>query len=191
MKPVVSIYRKCELAARRQRAWLYRHSWQSALLVLLVFSLTEPLGCLAHCQLWLLFSGASTVTNAQSAHHHHRSAGAPGDAVIAVADSHVAQVSPIAAEVAPLVAPLLRSSHLHPIDLAPQATCFFTQAIASPFRSINESSSAPAHEHLAALIVSISVALVLAVQPFSSAPPSALPRVPYRPRIRPPILLSA
>jgi hypothetical protein len=159
--------------------------------VLLVFSLTEPLGCLAHCQLWLLFSGASTVSNAQLAHHRHHSADASGDAAVAVADSHVVHAGSSAAEVAPLVAPLLGSAHLHPIDLAPQVTCFLTQGIASPFRSTNESSSAPAHEHLAALIVSISVALVLVVRPFSSAPLSALPCAPYRPPIRPPILLPA
>jgi hypothetical protein len=188
VKTVVSIYRKWELAARRQRAWLYRHTWQSALLVLLVFSLTEPLGCLAHCQLWLLLGGASTVSNVPSAHHHNHSAGATGDAATTIAGSRVAHTGHSIA--AAVVAPILASSHLHPTDLIPQATCFLTQGIVSPFRSTNEL-SAPAHEHLAALIISVSVALVLVVQPFSSAPPSALPRAPYRPPIRPPILLPA
>jgi hypothetical protein len=190
VKTVVEIYRKWAIAARRQRAWLYRHAWQSALLVLLVFSLIEPLGCLAHCELWLFFGSAGTASNAQPAHHHNHSATATGVGTTAVGDSRVAHAGHSAAEVAPLAVPP-GASHIHPIGHTPQATCFLTQEIASPFRSTNESSSAPAHEHLAALIMSISVALVLVARPFSSAPHVALPHAPYRPPIRPPIFLPA
>jgi hypothetical protein len=184
VKTVVAIYRKWELAARRGRAWLYRHAWRSAVPVVLVFSLIEPLGCLAHCQFWLSFSG-STVATAQPVHHHNHSIGFDGDRATVLADSRVMPHDRSALDAVPLAARLGVPAHLRTIGLATQGDCFLNGAANIPWRSTSESS--PPHEHLAALLIITGVALVPLVRyVWRGSPPAALLPA-YRPPLRPPI----
>lgn len=190
MKTAVATYWDWIPAARRWRAWVYRHAWRSVVLMLLVLSLIEPLGCLAHCELWLSFSGTSVAT-AQQAHYHHHSASLAGDRATVVSHSRVVLHDHSASDGAPLAATIGLRSDRHGAVTSAQEACLLNGAPALPWQPTNESSSAPPHEHLAALIIFSCVALVLLVQHVSHGSPTAAPLPAYRPPLRPPILVPA
>ena len=190
VKTAVATYRECIQAVRRWRAWIYRHAWRSAFLMLLVFSLTEPLGCLAHCQLWLSFSG-TPVASAHQTHSHNLRGGFAEDQTMVFVDDLVVERDHSVSDAALLPATLGTPSNLHGAVTSAQETCVLNGIPAFPWQPTNESTSAPPHEHLAALIIFMCVTLVLLVHHVSRGASSAAPLPAYRPPLRPPITLPA
>jgi|GEM_PF-2883959 hypothetical protein len=77
------------------RRWLYRDAWKSAVLVLLILSLCEPLLCLLHCHLMTMGTAHAHTAAAHDHTGHRMQAGhvhAPPAADALVAGEHSAHV---------------------------------------------------------------------------------------------------
>lgn len=68
------------------RRWLYRDAWKSAVLVLLILSLSEPLLCLLHCELMMMGHAHTAAAHDHAAHQmrgEHVHAQPAADALVA------------------------------------------------------------------------------------------------------------
>lgn len=158
-------------AYRRVRAWFRRDALRSALLLLLAFSLAEPLACFLHCQFQASDAHAAHQQGQHAAHHRH----VQSDAVAPVHAVH----SDIAATYAvqTVQAPISGGAAQH--------LCALSAEHDTP--TPTELPPRPSHDHTAILLTLALLVLIALVQPAPPAPGHAPPQRSCSPPLRPPI----
>ena len=180
MSAVVSKHGIWWRSTRHWRRWLRRNAGYAALLLLSVLILLEPLGCIAHCELWAALSMDSGAS-AQHAHHHgmsHDAAVSLGGMVHRPAQGHALHSQPGRPD-----------TSIGPLQFG--ETCFMAEAHGALSELPFGSTLAPLHEHLAVLFALALLAVLLLIRRAPRRPPHPPPQLAYPPPLRPPILLAA
>ena len=154
-------------AIRRWREWFRRNAWQAVLTTLLAFSMLEPLACIVHCWPWL---PASAHDGAVASHSYHQ--------------SWYPSSEPSARSEDPTAGVLA-------ISLLAQDPCAMSIGRSIPSESPTVPTLTLHHDHLAALIALVPLAiaaLVCRCRPIPLHPP---PEVAYPPPLRPPLVQAA
>ena len=187
MRAIVSQHGMWWRSMRHWRKWLRRNAGYAALLLLSIFILLEPLGCIAHCQLWAALR-MDSAASAQHAHHHGMSHAAvsPGNVTPGPAHGHALHRQPGTIRTA---TPLGIRPDTSASPLRAHETC----SMAGMHGALSDvpfgSTLAPLHEHLAVLFTLAFLAIVPLIRRAPRGPPRPSPQFAYRPPLRPPILL--
>lgn len=153
-------------AIRRWCTRFRRNACYTVLLVVLGFSLVEPLGCIAHCQSWLALGLHNTI----GALHTHHLGTSQGTTLLSEQSAD-------------------HSTSLHTAILARDVCSVHVQQRV-PSDIPDPPASAPLHEHQAALSILVLLFFLVLVQYALNAPPRAPPRCAYPLPLRPPILVT-
>jgi hypothetical protein len=154
---------------RRWHAWFRLDALRSALLLLLAFSLAEPLACFLHCQFWTHDNRTAHQHTGGHAHGHTGAAAYAGSPLFGVTSTHPdpnAQALPTA-DGSSFRLCAMGAEHSVPTPSAPPLP--------------------PFHDHTATITASAFLVLVALVQRVPPPLLLMLPQRSWRPLLRPPI----